>query len=186
VLLGDLKSGLEAAFFSKDGNHMLIPRRLTIEGNRLIDLFTQASYEDKPVSKVSLNPSLSGKMPVAALSSDGSLLAAADDIGTVKIWQASDLDVPSIKLRGHEGPVYAFGFSPDGKFVATGGSDGVVRRWEVHKPVAITNRDRSWESWSARLDELTELAGKTAGRNLTQKEWSEFFRDEQYRPTFRD
>ena len=73
VLLGDLKSGLEAAFFSKDGNHMLIPRRLTIEGNRLIDLFAQASYEDKPVSKVSLNPSPSGKVPAAALSSGGSL-----------------------------------------------------------------------------------------------------------------
>jgi WD40 repeat protein len=47
---------------------------------------------------------------------------------TVKIWDV--VPVPD-SLRGHKGAVHCVAFSPDDKYLASGGADGVVRIWEV-------------------------------------------------------
>ena len=42
----------------------------------------------------------------------------------------SSLAAPQV-LRGHTGPVYACGFSPDKQFLVSGAEDGTARLWSL-------------------------------------------------------
>ncbi len=72
----------------------------------------------------------------AAFSGDHRLLAAADEDGTVGLW-----DFPSRRLvhrlRGHQWTVRHVAVSPDGQTVTTASEDGTVRVWDV-----ATGRER--------------------------------------------
>ncbi|TDC85003.1 TIR domain-containing protein, partial [Actinomadura sp. 7K507] len=60
---------------------------------------------------------------------DGSLLAAGDEAGVVRLW---DIRTGRIRqeLLGHTGRVYAIAFHPSGDLLVTGDTDGSVRIWE--------------------------------------------------------
>lgn len=67
--------------------------------------------------------------PVRALSfSSTGLLASGSNDATVNIWNA-EWQITH-RLIGHQGPVGAVAFSPDGRYIATGSDDSTVRIWE--------------------------------------------------------
>jgi hypothetical protein len=191
MLLGDLNGLVTAAFLGGDG-HLLIPTQLNTEGlektARFIDLFNWKEASPKGRKDVAATQA-------AAIGPEGSLVAIADG-RKVQIWRAraGPTRVPNrttlnletwVLLYGHEGPVRAVSFSPDGKYIATSGEDLTARLWQLDQPFAIDPKEKN-RDWSARLDELVQLAARTAGRNFTCKEWAEFFPDETYRLTFPD
>ena len=92
-----------------------------------------------------------------------------EGMGELRIWKdGTNLDQPEPKERttttndgvvftypGHTGPIYQFCFSPDGKRLATGGSDAIVGLWDVESMVctnAITRRTKFIRSVSFSYD----------------------------------
>ena len=64
-----------------------------------------------------------------ALSSDGSLLAAALQDGTVRLWNTQDWTGRT--LAGHSGPVVGLVFVPGRSTLISAGRDGTVRLWDA-------------------------------------------------------
>jgi cytochrome c len=76
--------------------------------------------------------------PVIALaaSPDGRLIAAAGLRGAIAVLHADDLR-PIHDLVGPGLPVWSLAFTTDGKTLLTGGSDRLVRRWDVESGAHI-------------------------------------------------
>jgi RNA polymerase sigma factor (sigma-70 family) len=78
-----------------------------------------------------------------ALSPDGKILVSGGDDGRVKLWDVNtgrtkallcrflDLGKHADQRQAHAGRVWSVAFSPDGKTLASGADDRVVRLWEV-------------------------------------------------------
>ncbi len=71
-----------------------------------------------------------GRIVAQAFSTDGSLLATGDDIGTIILWETGEVH-PVLQLSGPTTEVRSLVFSPDGRTLATGHGDRRVRLWDV-------------------------------------------------------
>ncbi|HEY6285789.1 MAG TPA: hypothetical protein VIX20_09015 [Ktedonobacteraceae bacterium] len=86
---------------------------------------------------------MDAQLPMRAVSfaSSGGQLAVGGDDGIVRLWNGlvcqeqnqndfgtQCLDTPQ-RLRAHQGHVHALAWSPDARFLATGGDDGILAIW---------------------------------------------------------
>ena len=103
---------------------------------------------------------------IPAFSADSRWLLTGGDKGTADIWELSlqDPGAASVVLRGDpQGPLSALAVTPDGRWVATASRD-TVRLWPL------------------RLDELMDLARRTAGRELNALERKQYLLEENREP----
>lgn len=94
---------------------------------------TQARQIGDDFNKIRAYPKMSGRIYSVQFSADGSqFVAGASDAttGSASIYKTDD-GTKLHDLAGHKAGVFAVAFRPDGKQVATGGLDGVVRLFDV-------------------------------------------------------
>ncbi|MER6256373.1 hypothetical protein ABT224_34000 [Streptomyces sp. NPDC001584] len=89
----------------------------------------------RPDAVGKVGPVLNGhRTPVRAVrfSPDSTLLATADDQGTVRLWHTGgDHPVEGRVVDAHAGPVNDLAFAPDGRLLASAGADGTVQVWDA-------------------------------------------------------
>jgi WD40 repeat protein len=116
-----------------------------------------------------------------ALAPDARWLATLErGSSEINLWDLTQPSASAIALRGHESRVTALTFSPDSEMLVSSDSNGSIRLWPMD---AITDRASASD---LQLPAALELACRTAGRNLTEREWAEYFPGEAYRPTCPD
>jgi hypothetical protein len=108
---------------SKDGNYLVAP-----SDDLDVEVYSLDTY--KPHRKFA--PGASTKS--AVFSPDEKSLITGDRSATIRVWDRQD-QIP-VALNGHHGTVHALAVRPDSKQLASAGSDGTVKLWNLADPEA--------------------------------------------------
>ena len=107
-----------------------------------------------------------GVWQLPIISPSGKQLASPDkDERTINVWDATT-GTTIASLRGHEGPVYALAYSPDGKRLASGSADMTIRLWEPgsgKEVAAMLGHEKpvEWLSYSPDGQRICSLDGQS-------------------------
>jgi WD40 repeat protein len=90
-----------------------------------------------------VQPQSAGEDVLTAAFSPNHKLAATSEGQNIAVWGTTD-GKTKLLLTGHEGPVAAVAFSPDGKRIVSGGADRSIRVWdESNGAILAVLRDHS-------------------------------------------
>ncbi len=133
-------TGVNAVAFSPDGNVLA-----TAENDGTARLWDVATRQQIGTPIAADTDPFNTPATAVAFSRDGSMLATAGSDGTARLWNMDfygQIGAPIAAVRPASSPgppsgVYDAAFSPDGKILATAGSDGRARLWDVatHRPI---------------------------------------------------
>jgi WD40 repeat protein len=191
--------GAWSASLSPDGRTLAI---VSDVGIQIIDAGTM-----KPLARLA---GTDRQTVLAEFSSDGRYLVGSSDQGWARLWSTKTLKPVTRLLGGHAGAVMHAAVSPDGKTVATGGTDGTVRLFDLRtqQPIgaplpavpnssgapvfsrdgaylfAITAAGRAFR-WDVRPASWERQASTVAGRTLTRAEWNDALPGRPYAPASR-
>jgi WD40 repeat protein len=195
---------VQRAAISDDGNHVVCEFIDIDTGKSEVLLWNLA--ESSPQAR-SISAS---SVKTLSISSHGKYLLVADQQGRTQLWDLSGAEDQKHELSGHSGQVTAAAFSGDEKYVATcsGEIDRVIRIWSTAEPTEpivlpqmeplihdlafdnsgdrlfIADQSGVVSEWVLSAERLLQLAHRTAGRNLSNDEWAQYFGNAQVRPTF--
>jgi WD40 repeat protein len=142
-----------------------------------------------------------------AMSPDGTTLALANVVA-IRQYDVASGKMLGLTMFGHNNTVAALAYSPDGKLLASGGMDSIVRLWDsaTGQPVGLpllgpskwvadlsfsadgaqlvgVDGEGSIYVWDMVMTHWESLACGIVGRNLSGLEWQQFMPDEPYRLT---
>jgi WD40 repeat protein/energy-coupling factor transporter ATP-binding protein EcfA2 len=120
----DYRTGVSSLAFSGDSGWLA--------GGRYDGSATVWNVGQNPPLGKELVPARQGEQSITPVAfSKDQILAVATEGSTVSLWQMNNLNQKLRELKGHKRPVQALAFSRDGKWLATGGGDKAVLRWNV-------------------------------------------------------
>lgn len=61
---------------------------------------------------------------------DGFMFATATDSGAIQLWDYRKANAPVLRIAAHDKPCHSVDWHPDGKHVASGGTDRQVKVWD--------------------------------------------------------
>jgi WD40 repeat protein len=145
----NLASAVEQIAWSASNQLALATAANSIEVFKIQDTGTQS---------VSFVKTLKGRSdPITAIAGLGNRIVSAQTDGSIRVW---DLDQgKELHEFKHGAYVTALAISPDGKRIASGGSNNVVRLWSADgKPVADLKGDRYAEEAMQAAERMATLA----------------------------
>jgi len=120
--------GTSLAQYSPDGGTIV-----TVDLHRL-------ALWDASGNHIALADAQGGFVNATVFSPDGRRLATVDDQGSVRIWDASNLNLLLV-LRGAVQRAIAESFRPDGRFIAIAHIDGSVKFWDLETGAFVYSLD---------------------------------------------
>ncbi|MEJ6483797.1 tetratricopeptide repeat protein [Nostoc punctiforme UO1] len=118
-------------------------------------------------SMYSLSPNTEDRYSISDESKDNTLFDKSQD-NTLCLWDINGTQIGE-PWQGHEGPVSAVAFSPDGQKIISGSWDNTLRLWDI-------NGNQIGEPWQGHEGAVTAVSFSSDGQMVVSGSWDKTLR----------